>query len=472
LKAAETEPTDAAAKAAKPTVVTVERGPFRRTLEAEAVLVPAHASALSIQPERYEGKLRVVSVVGHGEAVKQGEVVLRLDDEQISEAVRQAEWTVRTEELNLHKERLQHEEWESRSRFELEEVEKNLHFARRKLDGYREVQLPLNRRDEAAQVRAYLHRITDQEEEIAQLGKMYKEDELTEETEEIVLERAKRQLEEVRESLERFRARRAFLHEFEEPRTLHGLEHAVEQAERKLRDAEREKRAGGELQRIRVEQAEGRLARARKKLEGLQRDLAAFALKSPMDGVVLHGDFVSTTAPDGTTGSKPTLKPLRAGDVAQPRQVILSVASAGALVAQFHVAPKDRYVLKAGMAATLLPSALPGVALAASVGRLGKFQRSDGTWRVHAVFGHDDPRLFPQLEAGVRILLVDLPDALLLPSEALVAEGARWQCWVQDDSPFGLSARTVVPGPSDGKMTVIREGLREGDKVLIEGKAE
>jgi multidrug efflux pump subunit AcrA (membrane-fusion protein) len=84
------------------------------------------------------------------------------------------------------------------------------------------------------------------------------------------------------------------------------------------------------------------------------------------------------------------------------------------------------------------------------------------------LFAQDDERLLPLLNAKVSITLHESLDAIAVPLGAVFRRGDKSVCFVRAPSPFGIAARTVVTGPDNGKDILIREGLCEGDEVLLE----
>lgn len=454
------------------TAVKVRRAPFRHTVVEEGILVPAHATALRVRPRAYTGKLRVLEVVAHGATVSQGDVVLRLDPEGLETALHKRELALRTKEIGLHRARVALEELERDSDRDREEAEQDVELARHSLDGYREIQRPLDARSYQRGEKTYLDSIADQEDEIDQLGKMYKEDELTEATEELVLKRARRKLASTQERLEIYRARFRYSLAYSENKTLHTLERALEQKEAQLRKLRRAEDTGREQAEIKLAGAKHDLSASRKNLERLREDTEAFALRAPHAGIVLHGNLVSPSPPNGVMDGKVAAKAIRVGDVVTPGSPVITVATAGAMKVRFALKSADRYHAKAGMAAAVLPKALPETVLAATLEPMGRFPRPDGSWTAHALFGGGDERLVPLLKCTVRAVLIDLPDALIVPTKALFQRDGRWYCHARDRSPFGLSARAVVRGATSGKYTVILDGLREGDEILLPEQTE
>lgn len=451
--------------------VKVRRAPFQQVAVEEGVLVPAHATALTVRPKAYPGKLRVLDVVAHGTAVEEGDVVLRLDRETLDAALRKAEWATRTKKIELRSARLTLEEGQENGERAREKAEQDLEVARHSLSGYREIQRPLDQRSYRRGEQAYIDSIQDQQDEIDQLGKMYKEDELTEATEELVLKRAHRKLAATKERLEIYRARFHYNTEYTETKTLQALERAVEEREKKLRKVERDVATNHEKAEITVERAEHELAISERNLARMRKDGRGFVLRAPHAGVVLHGNLVSASPANGIMDQNVAAKAMRRHDVVTAGRTLLTLAVPGAMKVRFALKAEDRYHARAGTFAAVLPKALPEVVLSATLEPLGRFPRADGKWTAHAVFGGDDDRLVPLLKCTVRMVLVDLPDALVVPSKALFQRDGRWYCHARDRSVFGLSARPVVRGPTGDKSTVILDGLKEGEEILLPGKA-
>jgi len=71
------------------------------------------------------------------------------------------------------------------------------------------------------------------------------------------------------------------------------------------------------------------------------------------------------------------------------------------------------------------------------------------------------------MTATVTFIVAEKPDALVVPAEAVRAEGAGASVLVPGERPWGRPAsRDVTIGLSDGKWTEITGGLSEGDAIL------
>ena len=91
-----------------------------------------------------------------------------------------------------------------------------------------------------------------------------------------------------------------------------------------------------------------------------------------------------------------------------------------------------------------------------------------GTLKLKAKFDNEAELLLPNQFVNVRLRVETLDDALLIPSAALqFGSQGNFTYVVGEDSKVEL--RTLVVGPSNGETTVIKEGLRAGEQIVMEG---
>lgn len=91
-----------------------------------------------------------------------------------------------------------------------------------------------------------------------------------------------------------------------------------------------------------------------------------------------------------------------------------------------------------------------------------------GTLKFKALFENRDQRLFPNQFVNVHLLADTLKDVLLVPTPA-IQFGTNGSFVYVMDSGNKVNIRTVKVGPTDGDVTVIEDGLKAGDRVVLEG---
>jgi multidrug efflux system membrane fusion protein len=93
---------------------------------------------------------------------------------------------------------------------------------------------------------------------------------------------------------------------------------------------------------------------------------------------------------------------------------------------------------------------------------------STGTLRSRAVIPNKDLSILPGQFGRVRVIGSSPYEALLIPDTAVANDQSRKIVFVVRDDGT-VEAKTVMAGPLDEGLRVIRDGLRADDKVIIDG---
>ncbi|MBY4895472.1 MdtA/MuxA family multidrug efflux RND transporter periplasmic adaptor subunit [Cupriavidus sp. AU9028] len=91
-----------------------------------------------------------------------------------------------------------------------------------------------------------------------------------------------------------------------------------------------------------------------------------------------------------------------------------------------------------------------------------------GTVRLKAVFRNDDGMLFPNQFVNVRMRVDTLKNATVVPVAAL-QRGQQGNFVYVVDQDNKVRVQTVTLGPSDGQHTAILQGVRPGQRVVVDG---
>ena len=91
------------------------------------------------------------------------------------------------------------------------------------------------------------------------------------------------------------------------------------------------------------------------------------------------------------------------------------------------------------------------------------------TIRLKASFPNENERLWPGEFVRVRLLVNTLKDAVTIPSAAVQRSSEGVSAWVvkPDDT---VEFRPIEAGPSVGDMTVVVNGLKPGERVVVSGQ--
>lgn len=91
-----------------------------------------------------------------------------------------------------------------------------------------------------------------------------------------------------------------------------------------------------------------------------------------------------------------------------------------------------------------------------------------GTIKLKALFDNNDDALFPDQFVTARLRMATVPDATLVPSAA-VQRGAPGTFVYVVNADNTVSLRTMSLGPSSGELVSVKDGVRPGEKVVIDG---
>lgn len=260
-------------------------GPAERT----GVFAPSEPAAVSLWFEAYAGETLVLEAMPQGSVVKEGDVLAKLETKSIDDQLHQAE-------LESASAAVRHQGVVERNKIDddaaaaaLEQARAALERAKRTLEGWTAKEIPFARRGDDLGKRNEDAGIDDQKDELAQLEKMYKADELVDDTEEIVLKRSKRRLAISEDARTLSVDRRGYRMEYDEAMQTEVKKEAARMQElaldRLLRSQSIEKRSREDA----FLRSKDALEQQNTKLERLHRDREKFVVKAPRSGILLHG---------------------------------------------------------------------------------------------------------------------------------------------------------------------------------------
>jgi multidrug efflux pump subunit AcrA (membrane-fusion protein) len=179
---------------------------------------------------------------------------------------------------------------------------------------------------------------------------------------------------------------------------------------------------------------------------------------APLDGLVV----LKTTWKGSTMGE------VQEGEEVRPGVPILEVVSRAGMQVRARINQADGHLMRPGMPAVVRLDAYPGLALPGRLEQLTPIAAaSDMSPRVRyfvGIFGIEgaEPRVMPDLSAGVDVELERVAGALVVPRGALRRDGARWFV-----AAPGVERRDVEVGAMNDLEAVVRSGVTEGSKVFV-----
>jgi multidrug resistance efflux pump len=380
---------------------------LRKTIDLEGSLVPADAAEISLWLERYRGELLVLEVVAHGDFVNDGDVLIRFDTRAIDEQIRQAEFDLVQARQKLENTERENAIQEEAVQADLSRTEKEAEWSARKLGAYLEKEKAFKEEEIRLRNQSWQHNLEDQRDELEQLEQMYREDELVDATEEIVLKRSRRRLATSKANTK-----------LREQQNEHALAHSEAIKQEGLEQDAALKAAALDRQRrsavIKRANRDADLERARfdldKKqvhLDGLQRDRQRLEVRAPRRGLALHGD--AEAAPGKAT--------IERGGRVSLHNTFMVVAAPDQLKVVTEVPEASLFEAKTGTAAEVTLVAAPDLkligALKVSFLPTNQVGKDGNVYRAEIELTGKDTRLRPGMRCNIAVIVSEADDVAL-----------------------------------------------------------
>jgi len=200
---------------------------------------------------------------------------------------------------------------------------------------------------------------------------------------------------------------------------------------------------------------------------------AAEATRATIENAKLQLDYTVITAPvSGQAGNLLVEK----GELAKANDVTLvTVNQIQPILVRFAVPePRLPEVQKYRGAGTLKVRVTPsGTKVAPREGRIVFFDnavdRTTGTIALKAEFDNADHALWPGQFIDVTLVLTTLPNAVVIPAQAVQTGQQGVYVWVVDDAG-SASVRPIAAGPSVADRMVVEKGIAAGETVVTDGQ--
>ncbi len=449
---------------------TVKSETFRIETELDGVLEAVNMTEISLRPDVFK-TLEVVKAVPHGTEVKKGQALVELETKDLEEQVREAELAVELGELTLKDAQVNLKSLEATMPLDLASLERANMVAQRELKQYRDTDRPLAVRSAKHSLKSSEGQLENVMEELKQLERMYKADDLTEETEEIILKRARRSVETAELFLEQSKIRTARRLNESIPEQEVTLTEAAKRAELSLAKVKVTAPMKFRSQQIELDKLERAQEKAVEKLEKLTADLKLLHVDSPASGVVYYG-----SCQDGKWSSIDTIeKQLQPGKTLTTNQVFMTIVQLSPMQVRLSLAEKDLRHIQKGVNGEAVPTAFPDLKLPVSVTSVARFP--DGSTKFDALASlrsKNAESLVPGMTCKVKMVSYEKKNALAIPEKALFQEenqSAKTYVYLAGENDKPLK-RPVSIGKKHGGKVEITKGLNAGDKILTEKPKE
>jgi HlyD family secretion protein len=442
----------------------VHRGDLNLALDFKGVFEPVQPFEVRLSPRRYHDDFIITHVVPPGAKVSKGDLLLELDTDKIDTAIAAAQNDLNIADANLAKAQADVQLGQQADAKSMSAAKQQLVDVQTQLKRWDDIDGSIALLANSMPSRIADYYVENADDELNELKKMYKSEDLTSETADIVMKRAIRVLGLQKLLDKTSHAANDRYADFESGIQREQFVNAVDQQTIGVAQLNATQVQSADLRQTSLVTAQAAEQQARKNLDQLQRDRQLFSIASGIDGIVVYGSFKHKT---WTPIDPDHLAP---GEKIQPDQMLLTVYQPGRLTLTAECPENQLAYFSAGTRVHVTPQAVPDLAYDGTCHVTSVVAESQGSSQIFNIavdLPTVDPRLAPGYWADVNYNAGQRQNVLLVPVTAVW----RDKVWVSTPNSKNPEPRTVVTGASDGRNVEIKSGLADGDSVLTQAPA-
>jgi len=407
--------------------------------------------------------LEIQKIVDEGSTVSSGDEIVWFKTEDIDKKLKESRYALALGEISLRTSALEFDLAENTFALDNRMMEEKQQHLEEDFKYYTEIQRPNSEKNARRSVMNSEHALEYAQEEFNQLSRMYSEDELTEESEEIVLKRTQRDVENRQFYLEQTQIRIARQLDIELPREAEQKKVALERARLEYEKAKIEMPLNRDKKSIALDKARLALENQKEDFRELEFDRQRMTIKAPVDGLLYFGRCVrgKWMGPAGPN------RDLREGKKAAPNKILVTIVDPNQLFLRADLNEKQLAGIKIGSGGVVTPKAFPQTKVRAAVSKISYVPVQEDKFDCQLDPDSIPQGLMPGMTCSVRFTLVQKDDAISVPADAVFSnDGINHFVYVVDGE--GQRKQEVSVGLKSEKNIEITSGLSAGDEILTE----
>jgi HlyD family secretion protein len=465
---------DAKSEAKKRKTHKVEPKRLQVDVSLDGVFVAREMTEVALRPESWTD-YEIVEVVEHGDKVREGQTLIKFDNEKLNQAIDDLELDQRLSELAIRRAEEELPRMEKTVKMDFELAERSSREAQEDFERYQEIERPQAVKMAEFMVKYYNFMLDYERDEFEQLEKMYEADDLTEETEEIVLKRQRNSVEFAQFSLDNAKINRDETLNVRLPRFDIQIKEALARSELAL--ARAKTAVSIDLNRARYELEKSKQART-KSLERhakLLEDRDLMEIKAPAEGIAFYGQCVNGRWSETAS----LINKYKPHNNVSPGSIIMTIVESRPLYITAAVEEGKRPEVEDDQKASVALPAEGADRLEAEVKSISSIPVSPGKFEIN--FELDQDEIPDWVVAGmtckVKVKTYDKKDALTVPKAAIhddEDDENKKYVWVvdPDDEEAKPERRNVTLGKRSGDDVEVVKGLKKGDVVSLEDESK
>ena len=459
----DSSPANAKEEEKKPTkkleTVEVVNQPLRVFKTLKGLLESAAATEIKTDFQTWKD-LKIKTVAKQGK-VAQGDTLVQLDTESIDKAITEAEFQLGSAKFSQQLMSL--EAKRSAETFELEKAIAKLSWQSAQEDHkyYKETTIPRREKNQKYEEKKAGYHLEYSKDELDQLTEMYTEDELTEESEAIVLKRAQRTVESAEFSLDNSLLRLKRIRKLENPRSDQRHEQSFAKSRMEFQKSEVALPIEKEKSKISLAKADFQLSQKEKALKELVEDRTKMTIKSEIGGILFYGEC--------DRGKWSGERDLKRDSKLPAKAVVMTVVDTSQMIIQASVAEANLSSFTAGLSGKAKFDATDDKIVPCTIDSIERIPLKAGKYDCKVTLQNipTDANLIPGMGCTMSFLTYVNNNALVVPKASVFSDDDGFTHYVYLSAEEESKPRKVdvVTGKTAGNKTEILSGLSAGDKI-------
>lgn len=271
--------------------IAVSYTPLNINFDLPATLLPTQSQAIQINPKTPTATFTILSVLPHGAPITKDQILIKFDTRQIDKQILTTVKQQEIKQLELANKRLALKTLEETTPQKLEAAKRTFDNATQDHQHLLKVEIPQLIEEAEQELKQAEFTLEYTQEELSQLQKMYDADDLTEETEEIILTRLKREVAQTTFHLKLATTTFKKTTQVNLPRQEQESLEKLKTATTTWNNAQAALPRTLEKQRLQLAEAERQAELAAQDLADLQADRTLMEIKASQAGTLYHGEF-------------------------------------------------------------------------------------------------------------------------------------------------------------------------------------
>lgn len=439
--------------------VSVTLGPLGAVIEGKGRLAPVRSEGVACEPDLYSGPFKVAETAKEGLVVK-GQVLVRFEEEDYDKQLADRERGLAGAHNGLERQEHDFQLAEREAAVAMDEVIRKKRFADESMERFLKFEQKTKLEEARLRLQGSRDRIKDQQEELDQLEKMYSEDDLTEETEEIVLSRARRSLERALTYFSNQKNRHDYHINVVLPREHETLRLKLRKAKNAMDRLQATQPLDMAKRQMDLDKTRREYKEKEAELEKFRLDRAALTLKAPFAGYATAGSF-SASKWSGLGSLETTLV---VGKTVKAKQVLFTVVDDGALLVRMSVKESDLLSIAPGGPATFTCGLTGKDVFEAVIQEIARYG-ADGKHALTLRLKSKDKRLRAGLACAVSLPKADNKDVLSIPTASVLEQKGKHFVFLRNED--GVITKTAIEvGQKAAGRFEIESGLKAGQRIL------